>query len=293
VVRANHRVGYNASFYQEADRRTKEGYAGLGARMKQLSPSVILYFYLFCVPAVMCSSANAQMQMRQPLPMAPQTNMIPRESITEDQWINSIVDHWSGSQRRSWRSLDRRFSGWASHLVWLRKSAGRPSGEIDVQAPHLPSTCPVDSFAAPPYSAVESMNHFREVLREVDWNAWANVDPTFRAIAEWEMTTLHYRAQVSKTLKDWWARNNDAVRVCLNAAALGEAARPQAAIAAVSMSGSSPSPRYAQIDRRARSERIAIDRMVAPEPIKTEAREQVSDAADVDKFAADVDEHKR
>jgi hypothetical protein len=258
--------------------------------MKQSSPLVILYCCFFCVSAVMCHSANAQMQMRQPLPMAPQTNMIPREFITEEQWINSIVDHWSGSQRRSWRSLDRRFSGWASHLVWLRKSAGRPSGTIDTQAPHLPSTCVVDSFAAPPYSVAESMNHFREVLREVDWNDWANVDPTFRAIAEWEMTTLHYRALVSKALKEWWARNNEAVRVCLNAAALDEVARPQAAIAAVSMSGSSPSPRYAQIERRARSERIAIDHMVAPEPIKTEAREQVSDAADVEKYAADMDE---
>jgi hypothetical protein len=136
------------------------------------------------------------------------------------------------------------------------------------------------------------MNYFREVLSEVDWNAWANIDPTFRAIAEWEMTTLHYRAQVSKTLRDWWTRHNEDVRVCLKAAALGEVARPPAAIAAVSMSGSRPNPRYAQIDRQARSERTAIDHMLAPEPIKTEVREQISDAAAVDKYFADVDEHK-
>ena len=255
--------------------------------MKPLSPRVIVYFV--SVLAVLCGNANAQMQMR-PLPMAPQSNSIPREFITEEQWINSIVDRWSGSQRRSWRSLDRRFSGWASHLVWVRKSAGRPSGEVAAQGPHMPATCPVESFVAPAYSVVDSMNHFRELLPEVDWNAWANVDPTFRAIAEWEMTTLHYRAQVSKTLRDWWARNNETVRVCLNAAALGGVARPQAAIAAVSKSRPSPNPRFAQIDRRARSERSAIDHMVAPEPIKTEAREQVSDAAAADRYAADTDE---
>jgi hypothetical protein len=133
------------------------------------------------------------------------------------------------------------------------------------------------------------MNHFREVLPEVDWNAWANIDPTFRAIAEWEMSTEHYKAQVSKTLRDWWALNYESVRECLNARALGEGARPQAA---VSMSRSPQKSRYAQIDRRTRSEQSAIDRMVAPEPIKKEAREQSSDAADVDRYAADVDEHK-
>jgi hypothetical protein len=254
--------------------------------MKQLKASVVAYFA--GVFAVICHNANAQMQMRQPLPMSPQTNMIPRELATEEQWINSIVDRWTASQRRSWRLLDRRFSGWASHLVWLRKSEGRPSAEVIVQSPHLPSGCPVDSVAAPTRSVAESMNHFREVMPAVDWNAWANIEPTFRAIAEWEMSTEHYRAQVSKTLKDWWVLNNEALRVCLSATGEGEG--PHTAIAAVSMSRSPPNLRYVQIDRRARSERSAIDRMVAPEPIKKEAREQISDAAAVDRYAADVDE---
>ena len=46
-------------------------------------------------------------------------------------------------------------------------------------------------------------------MPDVDWSAWANIEPTFRAIAEWEMSTEHFRAQVSLTLKDWWARNNE------------------------------------------------------------------------------------
>src|SRR5579864_6924033 len=83
-----------------------------GTSMKLLTPSVQVY--LVGVLAVIGSNAHAQMQMRQPMPMAPQTNMIPREFVTEEQWINAILDHWSGSQRRSWRLLDRRFSGWAS-----------------------------------------------------------------------------------------------------------------------------------------------------------------------------------
>lgn len=111
--------------------------------------------------------------------------------------------------RKSWHMLDRRFSGWASHLVWLRKSAGRLSGEVTVQAPHVPPACPVDSFAAPTRSVAESMNHFRKIMPDVDWSAWANIEPTFRAIAEWEMSTEHFRAQVSLTLKGWRARNNE------------------------------------------------------------------------------------
>jgi hypothetical protein len=245
--------------------------------MKPMSPSVVAYFAAVLV--VLCHQANAQM-MRQPAPMAPPVNLFQRESVTEDQWINSIVDHWTALQRKSWRGLDRRFSGWVAHLVWLRKTAVRPSGDLSAQAPHLPSACPVDSFVASTPSVGESMNHFRELMPDVDWNAWANIEPAFRAIAEWEMSTEYYRAQMSKTLKEWWTLNSEAVRACLNAAA-GEGERSKTA-----------NPRYAQIDRRAHSERSAIDHMLAPEPIKVEAREQISDAAAVERYVADVDEHR-
>jgi hypothetical protein len=256
-----------------------------GTSMKQLNPSVVVYFV--GVLAVGCQDANAQMQMRQPMPVTPQI-MIPREFPTEEQWINSIVDRWSMSQRKSWRLLDRRFSGWASHLVWLRKTAGRPSGEVTVQTPRLPLGCRVDSFVVPSQSVAESMSHFREVLPDLNWNAWANIEPTFRAIAEWEMSAEHFRAQVSKALKDWWALNDETVQACLNATVLGEGeAHPAIAAASKSIAN----PRYSQIDRRARSEHTAIDRMVAPEAIKKEALEQVSDAAAVDRYAANVVEH--
>jgi hypothetical protein len=257
--------------------------------MKHISPSAVVY--LAGVLAVMCHNASAQMQMRQPMPMTPQTNIIPREFVTEDQWINSIVDHWSGSQRKSWRMLDRRFSSWASHLVWVRKTVGRPSGEATVQAPHLPSACPVDSFVSPAHSVAESMDHFRELMPEVDWHAWDNIEPTFRAIAEWEMSAEHFKAQASKALRDWWAGNDEAVQVCLNATVLAEGEHPETAIAAVS-TRSPPNARYAQIDRRARSERSAIDHMIAPEIIKKEALEQIGDAAAVDRYAAAVGELK-
>jgi hypothetical protein len=256
--------------------------------MKQLSPSVVAFFA--GLMAAMCHNASAQMGMRQPPAMGPQTNMIPRQFVTEDQWVNSIVDRWTGSQRKSWRQLDRRFSAWASHLVWLRKNAGRPSDEVDVQASRMPTGCAIESFVLPAQSVPESMNHFREVMPDVDWNAWANIEPTFRAIAEWEMSAEHFRAQTSRTLKDWWTLNEEAVRACLNATRLGEGNRAQ--LAAVSVVGSTPSPRYAQIDRRVRSERNTIDHMIAPEPIKDEAREQINDAAAVDKYAAAVGEHR-
>jgi len=246
--------------------------------MRQINPSFVVYFAAVLV--VVWHNANAQM-MRQPAPMGSAVNLFPRESVTEDQWINSIVDHWTASQRKSWRALDRRFAGWVAHLVWLRKTQIRPSSDISAQAPHLPPACPVDSFVVSPPSVDESMNHFREIMPGLDWNAWANIEPAFRAIAEWEMSTENYRAQVSKTLKEWWTLNNEAVRACLNATASGEGERPKTA-----------NPRYAQIDRRVHSERSAIDHMVAPEPVKVEAREQISDAAAVEKYAADVDEHR-
>jgi hypothetical protein len=258
------------------------------------SNSTILMFFA-AVLAVASNDASAQMGMRQPMSPAPRTDMNPRLVVTtEDQWINSIVDHWTGSQRKSWRALDRRFCGWVSHLVWVRVSAGRPSGEPEAQGPHVPSACPVDAFEAPAHSVAESMNHFRDVMPDIGWNAWANIDPAFRALAEWEMSAEHVKAQMSKSLKTWWELNSESVQACLDATGARDVST-STAIAQASITRSSISPldeRHEQIERRARSELSAVDRMIAPEPIKQEVREQVSDAAIVDKYIVDVDRRK-
>jgi hypothetical protein len=255
------------------------------------SNSTILMF-LTAVLAVASNDASAQMGMRPQMPLPSRTDMNQRMVVTEDQWINSIVDHWTGSQRQSWRSLDRRFRGWASDLVWARTSVGRPSSESEVQGPRVPSACPVDAFEAPAHSVAESMDYFRVVMPDINWNAWANIDPGFRALAEWEMAAEHAKAQMSKALKTWWELNGERVQGCLDAAAVRDASTSSAAIAQASTAQSSILPldqRNEQIERRVRSELSAVDHMIAPEPIKQEAREQVSDAAIVDKYIADVD----
>ncbi|MDP9008480.1 MAG: hypothetical protein M3N91_07200 [Pseudomonadota bacterium] len=260
---------------------------------KHLKSAVLMVFA--AVVAVMSDNASAQMSMRQQAPMTPQVDMNARQSVGEEQWINSIVDHWTGSQRSSWRSLDRRFCGWVSHLVWVRKTAGRPSGESGVQGPHVPSACPVDAFVAPAHSVAESMEYFREVMPDMNWNAWANIDPTFRSIAEWEMSGEHAKAQIYKALKDWWTLNNERVQACFEPAQLRGGEHRQTAITSVSMPPSSASPlnqSYELIEHKARSERSAVEHMIAPEPIKQEARAQISDAATVDKYIADVDRCK-
>jgi hypothetical protein len=258
------------------------------------SDSVILMFFT-AVLAVASNDASAQMGMRQPMPLAPRTDMNPRLIVTEDQWINSIVDHWTGSQRKSWRSLDRRFCGWVSHLVWVRVSAGRPSGEPEAQGPRVPSACRVDAFEAPPHSVAESMDYFRDVMPDINWNAWANIDPAFRALAEWEISAVHAKAQMSKALKTWWELNSESVQACLDAIEARDVSTSSAAIAQASITRSSASPldqRHEQIERRIRSDLSAVDHMIAPEPIKLEAREQVSDAAIIDKYIVDVDRRK-
>jgi hypothetical protein len=247
------------------------------------------------VLAVVSNDASAQMGMRPPAPMPTRTDMNPRLLVTEDQWINSILDHWTGSQRKSWRSLDRRFTGWVSHLVWLRTSAGRPSNESEVQGPRVPSACPVEAFEPPAHSVAESMGYFRDVMPDIDWNAWANIDPGFRALAEWEMSAAHTKAQMSNALKTWWELNSERVQGCLNATEARDEGVHAVAITQASTARSSVSQlnqRHEQIERRARSELSEVDHMIAPEPIKKEAREQVSDAAIVDKYMADVGQPK-
>lgn len=258
------------------------------------SNSAILMFFTAAL-AVASNDASAQMSMRPQMPPPSRTDMTTRLALSEDQWINSTVDHWTGSQRKSWRSLDRRFHGWVSHLVWVRISAGRPSGESEAQGPHVPAACPVEAFEAPAHSVAESMAHFRDVMPDINWSDWANIDPGFRALAEWEMSAAHAKAQMSKALKIWWELNIENVRLCLDAPVARDASTSSAAIAQGSTALSSTSPldqRHEQIERRVRSELSAVNHMIAPEPIKQEAREQVGDAAIVDKYIADVDRHK-
>jgi len=139
------------------------------------------------------------------------------------------------------------------------------------------------------------MDYFRGVMPDVNWNAWANIDPEFRALAEWEMSAEHEKAQMSKALKTWWGRNSEGVQACLDATGARDVSTSSAAIAQASIKRSSISPpdqRHEQIERRVRSELSAVDHMIAPEPIKQEAREEVGDAATVDKYIVDVDRRK-
>jgi hypothetical protein len=255
------------------------------------SNSTILMFFT-AVLAVVSNDASAQMGMRAPQPMAPQTDMNQRLVVTEEQWINSIVDHWTGAQRKSWRSLDRHFRGWVSHLVWVRTSSGRPSGEPEAHGLHVPSSCPVEAFETPAHSVAESMDYFREVMPDINWYAWVNIEPGYRALAEWEMSAAHTKAQMSKALKTWWELNSERVQGCLDATEARDEGTHSVAITQASTARSSASllnQRHEQIERRARSELSEVDHMIAPEPIKQEAREQVSDAAIVDKYMAEVD----
>jgi hypothetical protein len=101
---------------------------------------------------------------------------------------------------------------------------------------------------------------------------------------------------MSKALKTWWELNSESVQACLDATGARDVSTSSAAIAQASITRSSISPldqRHEQIERRVRSELSAVDHMIAPEPIKQEAREQVSDAAIADKYIVDVDRRKR
>jgi hypothetical protein len=223
--------------------------------------------------SMMAIAHSADGQMMRP-PPGSHVESTPRETlVTEEQWINSIVDHWTSAQRRSWQSLNPRFRGWVSHLLWERKSVGRPSADPDLQgaAFRVQSSCPVDTFIAPAHSVAGSMKHFREVMPDIDWNVWNNIEPKFRDAAEWEMSAEHARAQISKAEKEWWDLNSERIRSCLSAAALQR------------------NPRDEQIERRAIVETERVDRAFAPEPIKQEAREQISDAAAVAKHIADTE----
>jgi hypothetical protein len=225
-------------------------------------------FLLSAGALALSMNANSQMRMQQQ-PM-PHMDTIPRDTLlTEDQWISSIVDHWSSSQRRSWRSLDQKFRGWLSHVLWTRKNAGQPSLDADLKRTlfQIPAGCPVETFMAPTQSVADSMGYFRGALPEVNWDAWNDIEPKFRSIAEWELSVLHAKAQRLAAQRAWWEHNDAQIRACLD-------------------STPNPGPRYEQIDRREKLEREAVDREPAPEPIRQSARQQISDAAAVDRYLA-------
>jgi hypothetical protein len=242
--------------------------------------------------AVMSMSAGAQMmRMQQQPPTRGYDPMVRDIALTQDQWINSLIDHWSGSQRRSWYSLDPTFRAWVSHLVWTRKNAGQPSVDSDVQRTffQIPEDCPVASFVAPDPSIEESMSHLRTVMPEINWNAWNNIEPKFRSVAEWELSAGHARAQRYESRRTWWQLNDDRIRSCLEATAPSSIRTASASTIATPSRLSQANARYEQIARREKLGREAVDHTIAPEPIKREAREQISDAAIVDKYIADMD----
>jgi len=225
--------------------------------------------------AVLPNTAGSQM-MRQPNIPSARVDMNPHSlEVTEDQWINSIIDRWPLSQRKAWQSLNPRFRGWVSHLLWTRKNAGHLSVVSHPQESfQVPSGCSVAAFVAPVDSVAESMDHFRELMPDINWNAWNDIEPKLRDIAEWEMSAEHTRARQSQALKKWWDLNLEGIQSCL------ETEGPQ------------PNPRHEQIDRRAKAELQAVDHMVAPEPIKQEAQERIRDAAAVDRYMSDVTRRK-
>jgi hypothetical protein len=246
--------------------------------------------------AVMPNSASGQMMRQMPPPQ--NIDMHSRDLVvSEDHWISSIVDRWTSPQRISWQSLDSRFRSWASHLVWMRKNMGHLSVVPELQVPHfpVPASCPVAMFASPAHSVTESMGYFREVMPDINWHAWDTIEPKFREIAEWEMSVEHARAQLSKAEKNWWDVNGEKIQSCLNAAEPGNT-RTSATTIEIASTGSAsapqPNPRVDEIDRRAKVELRTVERMLAPEPIKQEAREQIGDAAAVDKYIAQVDQRK-
>jgi hypothetical protein len=241
--------------------------------------------------AIMSNSASSQMMRQSPLPQ--HVDMNARELvISEDHWINSIVDRWSSPQRKSWHSLDQSFRGWVSHLVWVRKNAGHLSVIPEPEARfQVPSACSVALFASPVHSVAESMGHFRDVLPDVNWSAWNNIEPTFREIAEWEMSVEHTKAQVSKAEKNWWELNGEKIQYCLDDLRQNNTRLLSTAISSTAPM-QQPNPRHEQIERRAKLERGMVDHMIAPEPIKREAREQISDAAAVDRYISDMNRDK-
>lgn len=255
--------------------------------MNQSNPKLLL---LASVLVVISNGASSQMMKDFPPPQ--HADMNSRElMVSEDHWVSSIVDGWTAPQRKSWLSLEGSLSGWASHLVWVRKTIGHLSGISELQVRHfqVPAGCQVAMFAAPGHSVAESMGYFREVMPDVNWHAWNGIEPKFREIAEWEMSVQHARAQLSRAEKNWWELNLEKIQSCLVAAEPTKTRTSPAAIGGVSAGPAAsplPNPRDEEIDRRAKAESRTVEHMIAPEPIKQEAQEQVGDAAAVEKFIA-------
>jgi hypothetical protein len=221
--------------------------------------------------------ANAQMMRQAPMT---RVDSIPRDAmLTQEQWINSIADRWTGPQRKSWQTLNPQFRAWVSDLLWARKNAGRPSTDPGLQVPafHVPPSCPTTTFAAPAHSVAESMEYFRNAMPDINWKAWENVEPTFRGIAEWEMSAEHVRAQLSKAEREWWDLNAESIRPCLAAAS-----------ATVHQSAGDKKIDRADVQRGG----VAPPGRV-PEPVNQEVRQQISDAAAVNKYIAEMDRLER
>lgn len=249
---------------------------------------------IFSMVAVCWLSLSIQAQILSCLPGQPCPAIPPDEILTKEDYMRSVLKHWTPSQISAWQSLDGSFTDWVASAMWrkeqLKEIARRnhtlvrtgydPYFRLDV-----PSNCqlptPVEPARNGPRYRGTTLHSY---LTQDAWNQWEKIEPNFRRETEDEIYEEHYQLLRMRARLAWWQANAGTIENCIQAARAQALSDAQA----VALHAEVVEDNEA-IDRRWNAEIKEIIERKAPAQAKPETIERLQTLREIDKFIHDAD----
>src|ERR1700685_733300 len=246
------------------------------------------------VAITLCSTRPANAQMLGCLPGQPCPSIPDNELLTSDDYIRSILSHWSPSQVGAWQALEPSFRNWVILIMWGQKQmddiARRLNQPIGTQFDpnfrlDMPANCSLSTFVEPQRpNDLEYMNQLQSEIPNANWQAWAMIEFSFRTQANKRMNDIHYEIMTVHARLIWWRTNNAAIGACIE----NNRPRPlndvQASALVVAQNQSDD-----QIDRQFEVQKQNVRDTFAPAKVKVEKIHELDELKEMDKYIKDMD----
>lgn len=255
----------------------------------QLSIHICLAVFI-----AIASLTTARAQMMQCLP-GQKCDPIPvDELLTQEDYVQSILKHWSPSQVQAWKTLDPLFQNWVTRLMWNEQQ----KKEIEARLGHKintrfdpyfrlynPPNCQLSAWVGPKRPFITAyMNELRVTVPNAGWDSWANIEPVFRTRAELAMSENRFMQIKLRATADWWERNAAAIAACI------ESARKHALTAVqVNAYQLSQNQYNSAIDREYQQEKERVRDQFGPAELRKQKMEELDTYKEIDKFEHDAD----
>ena len=246
------------------------------------------------VAITLCSARPVNAQMMQCLPGQPCPSIPDDVLLTSDDYVRSILSNWSPSQVGAWQAVEPSFRNWVIVIMWGQKQMDDIANKLNQPiSTHfdpnfrldMPANCSLSVFVEPQRpSDPEYMNQLQSEIPSANWQAWAMVEPSFRAQANKRMNDIHYEIMTVHARLIWWRDNNAVIDACIqnNRPRPLNAVQSSALVFAQSQSD-------AQIDRQFEVQKQNVRDTFAPAKVRVEKIHELDEYKEIDKYINDMD----